>query len=80
LTTARTEAAAARAELTEQLASRYQAEKESAQAKAEAEITRAQVRADSAQEIAENRASEVARLVSQVEDLRADLRRARENS
>jgi hypothetical protein len=75
---ARTEAAAARTDLAEQLASRYQAELEAAQAKAEAEITRAQVRAEGSQELADNRASEISRLVAQVEDLRADLHLARQ--
>jgi uncharacterized phage infection (PIP) family protein YhgE len=78
LASARSEAAASRSELAEQLASRYQAEAQAAQAKADAEITRAQVRAEGAQELAENRAAEISRLIAQVEDLRADLRRARE--
>jgi hypothetical protein len=73
----RSEAAAARAELADQLAGRYTAEGEAARAKAEAEIARAQAHADSAREIAENRASEIERLVAQVEDLRTDLRRSR---
>jgi hypothetical protein len=77
LANARSEAAASRSELAEQLANRYQAEAEAAQAKADAEMTRAQVRAEGAQELAENRASEISRLIAQVEDLRADLRRAR---
>jgi hypothetical protein len=80
LATVRSEAAAARTELAEQLTSRFQAEKEAALAKADAEITRAQVQAESTQELAENRASEIARLVSQVDDLRADLRRARQET
>ena len=50
------------------------------QAKADAEITRAQARAEGAQELAENRASEISRLIAQVEDLRADLRRARDSN
>jgi chromosome segregation ATPase len=77
LATARSEATTARTELTEQLASRYQAQLEAAQARADAEITRAQVQAEGAQQLAESRAGEVSRLVAQVEDLRADLRRAR---
>lgn len=80
LATARTEAAAARSELAEQLAGRYEAERAAAQAEADAHISRAQVRAESAQELAENRASEISRLVTQVEDLRADLRRARHDT
>jgi DNA repair exonuclease SbcCD ATPase subunit len=80
LASARSEAAEARTELAEQLASRYQAETETAQAKADAEITRAQVRAEGAQELAENRANEISRLIAQVEDLRADLRRARDRN
>jgi chromosome segregation ATPase len=78
LTTARAEAATARTDLAEQLASRYQAELAAALAKADAEITRAQVRAEGSQELADNRASEVSRLVAQVEDLRTDLRLARQ--
>jgi DNA repair exonuclease SbcCD ATPase subunit len=80
LDTVRREAVAARTELAEQLTRRYQAENEAAQAKADAEIIRGQVRADSAQELAENRASEIARLVNQVDDLRAELRRARQDT
>jgi chromosome segregation ATPase len=78
LAAARAEAVTARTELAEQLAGRYQAELAAAQAKADIEITRAQVRSESVQELAENRANEVSRLVAQVDDLRADLRRARE--
>ena len=73
----RREAAAARLELAEQLARRYEAESHVAQARAEVEIARTQAHADSAREIAESRPAEVARLVAQVEDLRADLRRSR---
>jgi hypothetical protein len=72
LANARSEAAVARSELAEQLAGRYQAEAEGAQAKADAEITRAQVRAKGAQDLAENRASQISGLIAQVEDLRAD--------
>jgi hypothetical protein len=74
----RDEAAAARVELAEQLAGRYQAESEAVRAKADVEIARAVAKADSAREIAENRAGEVQRLVAQVKDLQADLRRTRQ--
>jgi hypothetical protein len=77
LATARMEAAAAHDQLAEQLAGRYEAERAAAQAEAHAQITRAQVRAESAQELAENRAGEISRLVAQTEDLRTDLRRVR---
>ena len=79
LVAAQAEAAAARAELADQLAGRYQAELEAAAAKAHTEITRAQLRSESARELAENRASEVSRLVAQVDDLRAELRQARQD-
>lgn len=76
--TIRGEAAAARAELAEQLASRHEAESVAARARVEAEIARAQAKADSAREMADSRAAEVERLVAQVEDLRAELRRSRQ--
>jgi colicin import membrane protein len=75
----RAEAATARDELAEQLARRYQAENVAALARADTEVTRAQLRADATHEIAENRANEISRLVAQVEDLRGDLRRARQD-
>jgi hypothetical protein len=58
LAAARTDAAVARDGLEEQLAGRYEAERAAAPAEADAQITRAQVRAESAQELAENRAAE----------------------
>ena len=77
LSAARSEALAARELLGEQLAARYQAQLEAARAKADAEVTRAQARAEGAQELAESRAGEVTRLVTQIDELRADLSRAR---
>ncbi|MDA8367723.1 MAG: hypothetical protein M0Z62_12325, partial [Actinomycetota bacterium] len=42
------------------------------------EVARAQARAEGAAELAQARAAELARLVAQVEDLRAELARARD--
>jgi len=77
LAAARDEAAAAHRDLTDQLVGRYQAERAAAQAKAEADTARAEIRAEGAHELADNRASEISRLVAQVDDLRAELSRAR---
>ena len=71
------EAAAARSELFDRLTRQHATEMEIAQAKSEADIARAQGEADSARQIAENRADEIARIMAQVDDLRAELRRAR---
>jgi hypothetical protein len=67
----------ARHDLAENLARQHRAELDAALAKADAETTRAQLRADAAQELAESHIRQIARLDAQVDDLRAELRRAR---
>ncbi len=66
-----------RAEVTEALTARHGAELDGVRARAEGEVARAEARAEGAAELAKARSGEVERLVAQVEDLRAELARAR---
>jgi hypothetical protein len=77
LATARDEAVAPRRDLTDQLFDRHQAEMAAAQTKADTETARAEIEADAAREVAESRARGISRLVAQIDDLRAHLRRSR---
>jgi hypothetical protein len=77
LATARDEAVAPRRDLTDQRFDRHQAEMAAAQTKADTETARAEIEADAAREVAESRARGISRLVAQIDDLRADLRRFR---
>ena len=71
---------AVRRETTERLGATHAAELESVRARAEIDLARAEAKAQGAAELAEARSAEVTRLLAQVEDLRADAGRARDET
>jgi len=77
---ARTLLAEFRAAAGERLGATHAAELESVRARAEIDLARAEAKAQGAGELAEARGAEVTRLLAQVEDLRADAGRARDET
>jgi len=71
---------AAPRETTERLGATHAAELDMLGARAEINLARAEAKAQGAAELAEARAAEVTRLLAQVEDLRADAGRARDET
>jgi antitoxin YefM len=69
-----------KAEVTESLTARHAAELDGVRARTEGEVARAQAHAAGAAELAETRSAELSRLVAQVEDLRAELARTRDEA